>query len=250
MLNLIFDLWYLWALLILAGFFKIFKPVIKGWLGEKTIALYLKMLPQDDYVIINDVILPNESGTTQIDHIVVSVYGIFVIETKNYTGWIYGSEKSAQWTLNIYGKKSSFMNPIRQNFAHIKAIESSLSDYPGVPIIPIIAFSANCDLKVKTTTHVVYFHRVVQVIRKYKEKVIDPADVSKIVSLLRNADIKTYETKKEHVELVKEKKTAFENAAAGGACPKCGGLLIERNGNNGSFIGCSNYPKCRFTKAM
>jgi hypothetical protein len=160
------------------------------------------MLPQDDYVVINDVILPTENGTMQIDHIVVSIYGIFVIETKNYIGWIFGGEKSAQWTQNIYGKKTSFMNPIRQNYAHIKAIEARLAAYPKVPIIPIIAFSANCDLKVKTTTHVVYFHRVVGVIKKYIDKVIDQGTVSEIVSLLQNADIKSLEAKKEHIELV------------------------------------------------
>ncbi|PFC06082.1 nuclease-related domain-containing protein, partial [Bacillus cereus] len=61
--------------------------------------------------------------TTQIDHIVIAETGVFVVETKNYEGWIYGNEKAARWTQGIFRKKSSFQNTFRQNYKHIKAIE-------------------------------------------------------------------------------------------------------------------------------
>ena len=111
MFDLITNYWYLWLILLLAALFEIFKPTIKGWFGEEVIALYLRKLPPDEYTVLNDIILSTENGTTQIDHIVVSVYGVFVIETKNYKGWIFGGEKSAQWTQNIYGKKKQFYEP-------------------------------------------------------------------------------------------------------------------------------------------
>jgi len=249
-LDIIFKLWYLWLLLLLAALLNLFKPTIKGWFGEKTIAFYLHRLPQEEYTVINDIILPTETGTTQIDHIVVSLYGVFVIETKNYKGWIYGSEKSAQWTQNIYGKKSSFMNPIRQNFAHVKAVEALITQFPSFPIIPIVAFSPNCDLKVKTTSHVVYFQRVYGVIRKYTENVVNNDDIASIVGLLHSENINSAMVKKEHVNAVSEKKTKVEAAVAGGKCPKCEGTIVERHGKYGSFLGCSNYPKCRFTKQI
>jgi Zn-finger domain associated with topoisomerase type I len=248
MFDLLINFWYLWVIVILIALYRLFKPAIKGWFGEKTVALCLKTLPQEEYILINDIILPAKNGTTQIDHIVVSIYGVFVIETKNYVGWIFGSEKSAQWTQNIYGKKTKFMNPLFQNFAHTEAIKAKLNNYPNLPIIPIIAFSPSCDLKVKTESHVVYFHRVAGVIKKYKEKVISIGEASNIAQLLTSADMSSHEVKKEHIKSVAAKKEAVENAEVGGICPKCGGQLLERKGKNGVFIGCSNYPKCRFSK--
>ena len=98
---------YIYGLIfiILCVLFVFFKPQIKGWFGEKAVSSILAMLNKDEYKVINDVMLNTEHGTSQIDHIVLSLYGIFVIETKNYKGWITGSEFSEQWTKNMYGKK-------------------------------------------------------------------------------------------------------------------------------------------------
>ncbi len=214
MFDFLNKLWYLWILIALAALYQIFEPKIKGWLGEKTISTYLRTLSHENYTVLNDVHLPTDNWTTQIDHIVVSLYGVFVIETKNYKGWILGRENSSQWTQNIYGKKSSFMNPLRQNYAHVKAVEVRISQYTSLPIIPIVAFSSACDLKVKTTNHVVYFHKVCVVIREYKEKFINKHDVESIVALLQDENIKSKEKKKEHVNFVHSKKTEFDYAVA------------------------------------
>ena len=64
----------------------------KGKIGEKVVAGKLERLPKDQYRILNNVMIPTPQGSSQIDHLVVSIYGLFVIETKNYNGWIYGSE--------------------------------------------------------------------------------------------------------------------------------------------------------------
>ena len=66
-------------------------PTYKGKEGENRVHNILMQLP-DDYVILDDVVLPTNKGTTQIDHIVVSKYGVFAIETKNYRGEIYGDD--------------------------------------------------------------------------------------------------------------------------------------------------------------
>ena len=69
----------------------------KGQAGENWIHNILMQLP-DEYVVFKDVILKTPKGTTQIDHIVVSRYGVFAIETKNYRGEIYGDDKREYWT--------------------------------------------------------------------------------------------------------------------------------------------------------
>ena len=103
--------WPIWVIIgfavagILVGWLQ---AKVKGIIGEKKVSVVLATLPNSDYIILNDVMLPTEKGSTQIDHIVVSLYGIFVIETKNYKGWITGSSYAEQWTKNMYGKKYKF----------------------------------------------------------------------------------------------------------------------------------------------
>lgn len=132
---------------------------VKGFLGESKVSLILASLPQKEYRVLNNVMLPTEKGTTQIDHIVVSIYGIFVIETKNYKGWISGSEYSEQWTENFYGKKFKFFNPERQNYGHIKTLQNMLNLTEDA-YISIIAISPKATLKVKTKGNVVYFSKL------------------------------------------------------------------------------------------
>ena len=108
------------------------RPNRRGTRGEKTVALRLRSGLPPEYLILNDVYLPLPDGTTtQIDHIVVSQYGIFVIETKSYSGWISGDEKSAQWSQSIYRNKSRFQNPLRQNYLHICALSEGPCRQPA-----------------------------------------------------------------------------------------------------------------------
>lgn len=97
---------------------KLKSPSIKGSVGEFHVAVRLKFLNAENYKVLNDVLLKNKSGrTSQIDHVIVSPYGIFVIETKNYKGWIFGNEKSENWTQVIYKKKYLFKNPVKRNLS-------------------------------------------------------------------------------------------------------------------------------------
>ena len=99
--NAISSFWYFIPLLILVGILK--SPWFKGYIGEVIVNFAIKVrLDKDEYHLIKNVTLPTEDGTTQIDHILVSSKGVFVVETKNMKGWIFGSEKQRQWTQKIY----------------------------------------------------------------------------------------------------------------------------------------------------
>lgn len=87
---------------------------------------HFAQLSEDDYRLFHDLTLPVRGGTTQIDHIVVSRFGVFIIETKNMKGWIFGSADQAVWTQVIFRRKSKFQNPIRQNYKHVKAVQELL----------------------------------------------------------------------------------------------------------------------------
>lgn len=150
-----------------------FIPQIKGSVGEITISVFLHMLDNKKYKIVNNIILTNGTQTTQIDHIIVSNFGIFVIETKNYKGMILGEEKSQYWTQVLNGRKEKLYNPIKQNKAHIKAIIELFSDIPSVPVHSIIVFHPKAQLRINSTTPVGYPLDLLRIIYSYKDIVIN-----------------------------------------------------------------------------
>ena len=114
--------WLLIGVLLVTALIKAATP--KGVVGERRVQrLTDRGLNQDVYRSLHDLILPTPDGSTQIDHVIVSQFGVFVIETKNLAGWIFGDERSRQWTQTLYRKKYRFQNPLRQNYKHVKAVE-------------------------------------------------------------------------------------------------------------------------------
>ncbi|MGI6364082.1 MAG: NERD domain-containing protein [Bacillota bacterium] len=240
-LKLFISTWYIWALVLLLAIYRVFRPQIKGYIGEKIIAFVLKRLDKEKYTVINDVMVKVEQGTSQIDHVIVSNYGVFVVETKNYSGWIFGDDTSRYWTQVIYKRKEKFYNPVRQNLGHVKALKEVLADYPDLLYIPIVVFSINADLKTKTSNHVVYSTKLLKTIRRYNEAVISDTEKEDIAQRIVGLNIRDRATRSKHVSDIK----AFTEPKD--VCPRCGQTLVTRTGRHGKFIGCSGFPKCRFT---
>ncbi len=130
------------AIGLLAGRFQHLRRNI----GEALVANAIGGNFQRPHVLLNNVTFENQRGTTQIDHILVADTGIFVIETKHYSGWIFGRADDPQWTQVIYRKKCRFQNPIRQNYAHVKALQVLLSLSPDA-FVPLVVFTADADFK-------------------------------------------------------------------------------------------------------
>ena len=123
------------------------SPEMKGRLGEHAVHQRLvKSLKPPDYVILRDVTLRTARGTTQIDHIVVSRFGLFVIETKNFSGWIFGSEHDRQWTQSFRRARVSFQNPLRQNYAHTQALQELLALDSG-KLFSVVVFTGAAEFK-------------------------------------------------------------------------------------------------------
>ena len=124
-----------------------FKHQIKGFVGQLKTQLSQKFfLDSQIYTSFNNLIINDEYGSTQIDHIIVSKFGIFVVETKEWSGWIYGNEKDFQWTHNKFGTKTKFPNPLKQNYRH----QMSLANYLNVSkekIHPIVMVWGSCEFK-------------------------------------------------------------------------------------------------------
>lgn len=142
------------------------SPHSIGKAGERHVARKLSWLPKE-YIVLNDIMLKTRYGTTQIDHVIVSPYGIFVIETKNYKGWIFGHENSEEWKQSLLGKKRMW------------------------------GWSSE-----------------------------------------------------NHAYSVQQAQQRKRQMVANGICPQCCSALVERDGKYGRFLGCSNYPRCKFTSPL
>ncbi|PFN63918.1 nuclease-related domain-containing protein [Bacillus thuringiensis] len=205
---LIFELILIAVLIPLNSVVKKHVPKWKGKAGEKLVKRILSKLDPKSYFVLHNVTVYTEFGdTTQIDHIVIAETGVFVVETKNYEGWIYGSEKAARWTQGIFRKKSSFQNPFRQNYKHIKAIEWVMEQQ--LPCIPIAVFHQKCSIKRVNVhskdKHVLYYNHLKSCIESYTEVQLTNDEVNHIYQNMLRANIMDKNNEKKHVNYLQNK---------------------------------------------
>ncbi|GAG76019.1 unnamed protein product, partial [marine sediment metagenome] len=207
---MLLERWYYYLaffifILVINGLFKIYFNNILGWWAEKKVARFLSKLNPKKYKIINNLMIETEGNTTQIDHLVISNYGIFIIESKNYYGWITGNDYG-DWLLTIYRYKRKIINPIRQNYGHVQVLKNLLKDYPNISYYPIVVFTKRSIFNVNTGTDVVYNTDLVNTIKKHQEEIISDDSKDKIYKYLINLNIKERRLRKDHVIRIKEKK--------------------------------------------
>ena len=224
-------------------------PKLKGYLGERAVAKQFERLELEVYKILNNIMLTTSRGTSQIDHVILSPYGIFVVETKNYKGWIFGSENADTWTQVIYNKKTHFRNPIKQNWGHIYALKEALKEFKKINYIPIIIFAGSADLKkVDAKTDVIYPSELYVTILNHRGlEQLSPTDIENIYKHLSSISINDRKSRKKHNRNIRSRVQNNYNTSKAGICPKCKSNLVKRSGKYGDFIGCSNYPKCKYT---
>lgn len=244
--QLLNTLWYLIPLVVVAGLFK--SAWFKGVMGEFQVNLLLKLfLSKETYHLIKNVTLPTEDGTTQIDHILVSKYGIFVIETKNMKGWIFGSPNQKQWTQKIFKYSSKFQNPIHQNYKHLKTLENCL-DIPLETLHSVIVFIGDSTFKTNMPENVTYALGCVKYIKSKNIEVFTHQQVSEFISTIAANRLQpSFKTNRAHVSHVKSIIDGKKNEKI---CPKCGSKMLIREAKKGAnagnkFWGCSAFPKCR-----
>ena len=161
-------------------------PWFKGVAGELIVNLSAKfMLDKKVYNLIKNVTLPTEDGTTQIDHIIISRYGVFVVETKNMKGWIFGSPHQKTWTQKIYKHSSKFQNSLHQNYKHVKTLQSLLELNPE-QIHSVIVFVGDSTFKTQMPENVTYGFGYAKFIKSKTNPVLSEGEVENIVALYQD----------------------------------------------------------------
>lgn len=193
---------------------------------------------------INNLILVDENGKShQIDHIEIRENGIFCIETKNYIGWIFCDENSDKWTQTLYtGEKHSFYNPIKQNKSHCYQISKVIGKKYRVNSVVVMANNNADKINSNSVINLSDLKFYLSHNNDGTHLSIEEMDMLYNKLLAAGSDM----TNKEHVQNIRQTQREIDN----NICPRCGGALVLRKGQNGKFYGCSNYPKCKFTKRI
>jgi len=200
-MNTLLSLLFIALVLFVTGYLLgRFKQNYSYNIGEKRVSDLLSLkLDREQYYLLNNVTLRVGNGTTQIDHIVVSKKGVFVIETKHYSGWIFGGGKSKIWNQTIYKKKSYFQNPMHQNYKHVKTIQNLFDFMPVSHVMNVVVFSGDAEFKTKRPANVLLLNEMVEYIKQHDEDLISQNRVEFCVGRIqcqRLPEIK--ETDKDH----------------------------------------------------
>lgn len=219
-------------------------------------------LPRRDYRLLRNLTLPTADGSTQIDHVVVSRYGIFVIETKNYRGWIFGKAQDKTWTQKIYRHSSTFQNTLRQNYKHVCTL-ADLVKVERRALFSVIAFVGTATFKTPLPANVGNAAACLAFIRARTALLFDDDEVARILAAIEAGRLaSSWTTHAAHVRHVRDLAQARERArqaapalpapvptAPEPACPRCGGAVARYTYRTGartglSFQGCTRFPVC------
>lgn len=195
--QLFATFWYLIPLLIIVGLIK--SPWFKGKFGEFLVNLSVRcFLDKSRYHLIKNVTLPTEDGTTQIDHVLVSEFGVFVVETKNMKGWIFGSPHQRFWTQKIYPSSHKFQNPLHQNYKHVKTLQTllGLSDHQ---MHSVVVFVGGSTFKTPMPENVTQGLGYVRYIKSKTDPVLSPEQVAAASEKVASGRLKaSFATDKAH----------------------------------------------------
>jgi len=190
--------------LVIIGIAVLALPEVRGWVGEKitTVGVWL-FLDKATYRRIDNVIVPAADGTTQIDHILVSVYGVFVIETKNMKGWIFGSPDQDSWTQVIFKAKHTFQNPLRQNYRHTRC----LSEYLRVDhalFHSVVWFIGDCTFKTPLPANVLS-SGLVAYLKGFTHPCLTAQQVNEVFQALRTLKDNPVASRRDHLQSLEDR---------------------------------------------
>ncbi|MCI5147556.1 MAG: NERD domain-containing protein, partial [Candidatus Electrothrix sp. AR3] len=200
----------------------------KGMMGELRVNCTLRFrLDKNIYHLFTNITLPTTDGSTQIDHVIVSKYGIFVLETKNMQGWISGSKKEHTWTQSIGMHARSFQNPLHQNYKHTKTLQELL-DIQTSSIFSLIVFVGKSNFSTAMPKNVVQGGDYIRWIKAKKKNILTEKKIKDIVSDIEGARLKnTFRNRRKHIRHVKhiaEARPLIKEQP----CPVCGLPMVLR----------------------
>lgn len=217
----------------------------KGWWGEQRVKLVLGRTKRGRRYVLNGMIIQfDHGGTTEIDHVVVNPRGVFVIETKNRAGKIYGTEEAEEWVQVLAGGKvrNKMRNPLLQNGAHVRHVSHVLAE--RIHVTSAVVFVQGNIQHIESSD--VYTLRGLRRLLRRGPDRLSQRDMERLYVRLTDADRSDEISHRRHVQNIRDMQAKVED----GICPRCGKPLVERYGGDRTFFVCSGAPKCKFSRAV
>ena len=222
-------------------------PVSKGRRGERRVSRKLRSLKRKGYAVMNDVMLRRTDGkTTQIDHVVIGMGAIYAIETKNYRGVIDGARNQKKWTFGRGRNAKKFMNPLHQNYAHVKALEELLENAgEKIRVKSIVTFPRRAQVIPLDMPELVAVRDLCRKIRNDLD--ILPYDMSQdeIADIISAANISSPKMHREHRRRIRGSRRDDRRNIRRGVCPRCGRKMDKYRFDGKRQWHCPN-EECRF----
>ena len=163
---------FLWLIPLILLIAYLGSPRFKGTMGEARVGRLLAvMLESNRYTVFNKVIIPSNGGTVQIDHVVISKFGIFVIETVFVRGWISGAEFQDRWKQHRFKNSTQFPNPMHQNHMNVQAL-ARLLQLPESRFRSVVVFMGHRGFKKSMPFNVLPAEKLISYIRKRTENIL------------------------------------------------------------------------------
>jgi hypothetical protein len=176
------------------------------------------LLQLKEYYLLNNITyeVNNTVGSSQIDHILISPYGIFIIETKHYSGNIIGGSKQFKWA-SIYRYKNGFkkiyyfLNPLRQNYTHVKVVDDLIKNIKSEEFHSIIVFTGSAKLQNDRIENILYLDELIAYICKYNKKTISKSQFYESIGILEHHRLKPSKlTEINHINNIKKKRNRYK----------------------------------------
>lgn len=259
--SILLPYWWVPLVLLLGSLCR--TPVVKGWVGEMLLHVCLRLLlDRKRYRVFRNVTLPTADGSTQVDHIVVSVHGIVVIETKNYAGWIFGKPHDKMWTQKFPRRSIAFQNPLRQNHKHVRTLADLLALGDEV-LFSLVVFVGSAEFKTAMPENVTTLGGCIGFIRRHGALLLSDAQAAAAAARIESGRLApSLATQRAHVKHVRKRLAGKRPGApvlqpvgtpapppVVPGCPLCGAALHEYTYKTGakaglSFQGCVRFPAC------
>ena len=228
---------------------------LTGSMGEWLTKFYANPLP--GALVLHDVLIDGKDGyTSQLDLVMVGNKGIYVVEVKMFEdAKIYGDTQKSKWSYYKHGKKYEIYSPLHQNKKHVEYLKTFLSQFGDLPFYSVITMicddfkvSGEFDGKTLLCNSLPGMKQGLRLLLDGKEPVIDDARKQEIFDFIQTNQHAGKDARQNHKQQVISYKENLDEMERKNLCPYCKTELVLRNGKNGEFYGCKNYPKCRFTR--
>jgi hypothetical protein len=189
----------------------LYKLSRNGRFGEWLTHISALNFPGYKKVVSHIYCVTNNTVPTEIDSVMVTRFGLVVIETKHFSGTLIGHVEQDQWTLQFKHHKRNLYSPIRQNQTHIYALNKALPQYKQVPKFSLIVVDEACTLQVTAdeNNRVVHRWQLNKPLKSWlntQPMVLSRKEVREIADQLRKMRHISRKNKKTHLRHVKSKK--------------------------------------------